>query len=113
MDNNSLIFDISTNSNIEYLMNLIVSHKFHLALAHHPLKTLSQAKEFVQQLIALYHKAPAIEVLLLDELTYGLDLVGLQALTFALKQSPGRLIITSHNMGFLEEIGIDKFIEMG
>lgn len=97
----------------EILARLLIAHKFPLALAQRPMHSLSPGERVRAALICLFQRSPAIELLILDEPTYSLDLVGQQSLTNALKAWPGGLIIASHNMTFLREIGMDKYWELG
>jgi ATPase subunit of ABC transporter with duplicated ATPase domains len=52
-------------------------------------------------------------VLVLDEPTYSLDLVGRGAMTAALRAWPGGLLIASHDRAFLSAIGVDVALELG
>jgi len=52
------------------------------------------------------------DILILDEPTNNLDLRTLEALANALKYYQGALIVISHNRGFLEEIGIERYIRI-
>lgn len=91
---------------------LLVAHKFPLALAERPLKSLSPGERARAALIALFQRRPAAELLVLDEPTYSLDLVGQRAMIHALRTWPGGLIVTSHDRDFLAAIGIDQTIEL-
>src|SRR5690606_12203405 len=92
---------------------LLLSHKFPLALAQRPLRSLSPGDRARAALICLFARSPAVEVLVLDEPTFSLDLVGLQALARALKLWPGGLVVTSHDREFLEQIGVHRTIRLG
>jgi ATPase subunit of ABC transporter with duplicated ATPase domains len=91
---------------------LLVAHRFPLALAERPLKSLSPGERARAALIALFARAPAVELLILDEPTFSLDLVGLRALTQALRLWPGGLVVASHDRGFLAELGVDRVIQL-
>lgn len=54
-----------------------------------------------------------MELLVVDEPTFSLDLVGLRALEEALRRWPGGLVVASHDREFLAEIGIEQTIELG
>ena len=54
----------------------------------------------------MYHRAPAIELLVLDEPTVGLDFVGLGALRDALNGWPGAMVVASHDRDFIDSIDI-------
>ena len=49
------------------------------------------------------------KLLLLDEITNNLDIETRQHVMNVLKNFPGSLIISSHDMNFLDEIGVDKY----
>ncbi len=107
---------LSLNSYVnsqETLAELLIAHKFPLALAQRPMHSLSPGERVRAALICLFQRLPAVELLILDEPTYSLDLVGQRSLTNALKVWPGGLIIASHSMNFLEDIGMDKYWELG
>lgn len=53
------------------------------------------------------------EVLVLDEPTYSLDLVGQRAMTEALRAWSGALIVASHDRAFLSAIGVDQVVSIG
>ena len=90
----------------------LVAHKFPLALAQRPLRSLSPGERVRAALICLFQRDPAVELLILDEPTYSLDLLGKKALTAALKAWPGGLVVASHDLDFLKEIGIEEWIEL-
>lgn len=94
------------------LAKTLVAHKFPLALAERPLRSLSPGERARAALIALFHRAPAVELLVLDEPTYSLDLVGQRAMTDALRAWPGGLIVASHDRDFLAAIGVDEVIQL-
>ncbi len=95
---------------IEALGALLGAHRFPLALATRPLASLSPGERFRAALICLLEQNPPLEVLVLDEPTYGLDFVGLAAVRALLRAWPGGLVIVSHERGILEEIGIERWI---
>jgi ATPase subunit of ABC transporter with duplicated ATPase domains len=86
----------------------LVAHRFPLALAERPLRSLSPGERVRAALICLFEQAPAIELLVLDEPSAGLDLVGLAALQRALRAWPGGLVIASHDRELLAEIGVER-----
>jgi ATPase subunit of ABC transporter with duplicated ATPase domains len=92
---------------------LLVSHRFPLALAERSLSSLSPGERARAALIALFARSPSVELLVLDEPTFSLDLVGLRALTHALKVWPGGLVVASHDRAFLDELGIHRTIALG
>jgi ATPase subunit of ABC transporter with duplicated ATPase domains len=91
----------------------LVTHRFPLALADRALVSLSPGERARAALIALFARSPAVELLILDEPTFSLDLVGLRALTQALQCWPGGLVVASHDRDFLRELGMDRTIVLG
>jgi ATPase subunit of ABC transporter with duplicated ATPase domains len=91
---------------------LLATHRFPLALADRPLKSLSPGERSRAALIALFARSPTVELLILDEPTFSLDLVGLRALTQALRLWPGGLVVASHDHAFLAELEMDRTIEL-
>jgi ATPase subunit of ABC transporter with duplicated ATPase domains len=97
----------------EDVAKLLVAHRFPLALAERPMRTLSPGERARAALICLFRRSPAVELLVLDEPTYSLDLVGQRAMTEALRAWPGGLVVASHDRAFLEAIGTTTFLELG
>jgi ATPase subunit of ABC transporter with duplicated ATPase domains len=93
--------------------SILVAYKFPLALAERPLRSLSPGERARAALICLFRRAPPVEVLVLDEPTYSLDLVGHRAMTSALRAWPGGLVVASHDRAFLDAIGTEVFVELG
>ena len=102
----------TVHRNDDELAKLLIAHKFPLALAERPMRSLSPGERARAALIALFQRTPAVEVLVLDEPTYSLDLIGQRAMTDALRAWPGGLIVTSHDKEFLAAIGIDREIRL-
>jgi ATPase subunit of ABC transporter with duplicated ATPase domains len=101
------------SASLESLAQALVCHRFPLALGERPLRTLSPGERTRAALIALSHRAPAVHALVLDEPTYSLDLVGQRAVTRALREWPGGLVVASHDRGFLTALRLDATIELG
>jgi ATPase subunit of ABC transporter with duplicated ATPase domains len=91
---------------------LLVTHRFPLALAERPLCSLSPGERARAALIALFSRTPAVELLVVDEPTVSLDLVGLRALEEVLRLWPGGLVVASHDRRFLAGLGIEQTIEL-
>ncbi len=91
---------------------LLIAHKFPLALAQRSLKSLSPGERARAALIALFARSPTVELLVLDEPTYSLDLVGLRALTRALTSWRGGLVVASHDRDFLDQLGMDRTLAL-
>jgi ATPase subunit of ABC transporter with duplicated ATPase domains len=70
--------------------------------------TLSGGERFRAALAALMLADPAPQLLLLDEPTNNLDMASVRRLTTALESYEGALIVASHDMPFLESIGITR-----
>ncbi len=101
------------DATLEEVAEILVGHRFPFALAERPLKILSPGERMRAALICLYHRFPAIELLVLDEPTVGLDFVGLSALRKALKSWPGALVVVSHDRDFIESIDVCCEIRLG
>ncbi len=111
----SLLACLSTTASApsqEDLAALLVAHKFPLALAERPLRSLSPGERARAALICLFRCSPAVELLLLDEPTYSLDLTGQRAMTNALRAWPGGLVVASHDRAFLSAIGTDTLLDL-
>jgi ATPase subunit of ABC transporter with duplicated ATPase domains len=96
----------------EEAAGVLVSHKFPLGLAERSLCSLSPGERARAALIALFSRSPTVEVLVLDEPTFSLDLVGLRALTQALKHWRGGLVVASHDRAFLDALDMDRTIQL-
>jgi ATPase subunit of ABC transporter with duplicated ATPase domains len=97
----------------EDLAALLVAHKFPLALAERPLRSLSPGERARAARSWLFRRSPAVELLVLDEPTYSLDLVGQRAMTDALRAWPGGLVVASHDRAFLAAIATRTWIDLG
>jgi ATPase subunit of ABC transporter with duplicated ATPase domains len=70
--------------------------------------TLSGGERFRAALAALMLAEPAPQLLMLDEPTNNLDMASVRQLTTALESYEGALIVASHDVPFLESIGITR-----
>ncbi|GAA1008906.1 MULTISPECIES: ABC-F family ATP-binding cassette domain-containing protein [Streptomyces] len=70
--------------------------------------TLSGGERFRAALAALLLAEPAPQLLMLDEPTNNLDLASVRQLTTALESYRGALIVASHDLPFLESLGITR-----
>jgi ATPase subunit of ABC transporter with duplicated ATPase domains len=77
-----------------------------------PAAVLSGGERMRAGLACLLGADQAPELLLLDEPTNNLDLASLEELISALRNYRGALIAVSHDATFLEEIGIERVIEL-
>ena len=74
------------------------------------MKTLSGGERFRATLAALLLATPAPQLLLLDEPTNNLDLSSVRQLTGALEAYRGAVLVASHDLPFLESIGITRWL---
>ncbi|MFF9472464.1 ABC-F family ATP-binding cassette domain-containing protein [Streptomyces roseolus] len=70
--------------------------------------TLSGGERFRATLAALLLAEPAPQLLLLDEPTNNLDLASVRKLTAALHAYEGALVVASHDLAFLESLGLTR-----
>ncbi|MFC9428220.1 ABC-F family ATP-binding cassette domain-containing protein [Streptomyces sp. NPDC056987] len=72
--------------------------------------SLSGGERFRASLAALLLAEPAPRLLLLDEPTNNLDMASVRRLTAALESYRGAVIVASHDVPFLESIGITRWL---
>lgn len=82
------------------------------AAADRPAGTLSGGERSRATLAMLLLADPAPRLLLLDEPTNSLDLASVRRLTEALEAYQGALIVASHDVPFLESIGITRWLRL-
>ncbi|MEO3977498.1 ATP-binding cassette domain-containing protein [Streptomyces sp. CAU 1734] len=75
--------------------------------------TLSGGERFRAALAAMMLAAPAPQLLMLDEPTNNLDIASVRQLTTALEAYEGALLIASHDLLFLESVGITRWLLLG
>jgi len=97
----------------EKIAQQLVAHKFPLALAERALRSLSPGERTRAALICLFQRTPVVELLVLDEPTFSLDLVGQRALAAALLAWRGGLLVASHDRSFLAAIDATTTLELG
>ncbi|MFJ1622137.1 ABC-F family ATP-binding cassette domain-containing protein [Streptomyces sp. NPDC088190] len=78
--------------------------------AEQPAGTLSGGERFRAALAATMLAAPAPQLLMMDEPTNNLDIASVRQLTGALESYEGALLIASHDLTFLESIGITRWL---
>ncbi|BBM82507.1 ATP-binding cassette domain-containing protein [Candidatus Uabimicrobium amorphum] len=96
---------------LEIATQILIAHKFPLALAKRPLNSLSPGERIRAALICLFQQ-PNIELLILDEPNTQLDFLGQKALVRALQEWPGGFVIASHNRSFLKQLAIDRTLQL-
>ncbi|MEU5211375.1 ABC-F family ATP-binding cassette domain-containing protein [Streptomyces sp. NPDC020742] len=74
--------------------------------------TLSGGEAFRASLAALMLAEPAPQLLLLDEPTNNLDLASVRRLVTALDSYQGALLIVSHDLPFLRDLGITRWLAL-
>ncbi len=72
--------------------------------------TLSGGERFRAALAATMLASPAPQLLMLDEPTNNLDLSSVRQLTGALEAYQGALLVASHDLRFLESVGITRWL---
>lgn len=83
---------------------------FRGARADQKAATLSGGERFRAALAALMLAEPAPQLLMLDEPTNNLDMASVRQLTSALESYEGALLVASHDLPFLESIGITRWL---
>ncbi|MET7648918.1 ABC-F family ATP-binding cassette domain-containing protein [Streptomyces sp. NPDC005426] len=83
---------------------------FRGARADRPAGTLSGGERFRAALASLLLAEPAPQLLMLDEPTNNLDMASVQRLTAALDAYEGALIVASHDVPFLQSLGITRWL---
>lgn len=77
-----------------------------------PVGTLSGGERWRATLASLLLATPAPQLLVLDEPTNNLDLASVVHLTEALESYRGALLVVSHDETFLDDLGLDRRIEL-
>ncbi|MFD7136131.1 ABC-F family ATP-binding cassette domain-containing protein [Streptomyces sp. NPDC059894] len=83
---------------------------FRGARADRKAATLSGGERFRATLAALMLAEPAPQLLMLDEPTNNLDMSSVRQLTTALASYEGALLVASHDLPFLQSIGITRWL---
>jgi ATPase subunit of ABC transporter with duplicated ATPase domains len=80
--------------------------------ADQPAGTLSGGERFRAVLAALLLAQPPPQLLLLDEPTNNLDMASVRQLSQALSCYQGALVVASHDVPFLQSIGITRWLRL-
>ncbi len=96
----------------ETIRTMLTGYRFPLLLAERPLCSLSPGERTRAALICLFSQMPTVQLLVLDEPTFSLDLFGRAALVSMLSLWPGGLLVASHDDLFLRRIGIERVIQL-
>ncbi len=92
--------------------SVVAAHRFPAGLAERPLVSLSPGERVRAALITLAMRQPQVELLVLDEPTNHLDLLATAQLEGVLRAWPGGLLVVSHDREFLDNIGIERVLEL-
>lgn len=98
---------------IDECARCVRAHRFPLGLAERSLATLSPGERVRAALIVLFERKPAPELLILDEPTDALDLVGLAAFERTLVAWPGGLVLVSHDRELLRAVQMHDQLVLG
>lgn len=82
------------------------------ARADQTVGTLSGGERFRATLAAVMLAEPAPQLLMLDEPTNNLDMASVRQLTAALSSYEGALIVAGHDVPFLRELGITRWLRL-
>jgi ATPase subunit of ABC transporter with duplicated ATPase domains len=93
-------------------MNMLARFLFRGPRAHLPAGVLSGGERLRATLACVLSAEPAPHLLLLDEPTNNLDLVSVGQLESALGAFEGAFLVVSHDERFLEEININRRLEL-
>ncbi|RLV55793.1 ABC transporter ATP-binding protein [Aeromicrobium phragmitis] len=81
--------------------------------ADQPASTLSGGERWRATLACLLLAEPAPQLLILDEPTNNLDLASIAHLVEALESYEGALLVVSHDERFLDDLGLDRRLDLG
>lgn len=91
-------------------MNLLARFLFRGSRIHLPVGALSGGERLRASLACVLYAEPAPQLLLLDEPTNNLDLVSVGQLENALGAYEGAFVVVSHDVRFLAEIAVDRWL---
>ncbi|GAA1951152.1 ABC-F family ATP-binding cassette domain-containing protein [Catenulispora subtropica] len=93
-------------------LHLLARFLFRGQRVHLPVRALSGGERLRATLACVLYAEPAPHLLLLDEPTNNLDLVSVAQLESALNAYQGAFIVISHDERFLEEIKVERRLEL-
>jgi ATPase subunit of ABC transporter with duplicated ATPase domains len=100
-------------ADLDHAARVARAHRFPLGLATRALSTLSPGERVRAALIVLFERRPPPEMLILDEPTDALDLLGQASLERTLAAWPGGLVLVSHDPTLLSAVGVQSEIVLG
>lgn len=107
VENVALLAPDATNQDIR---SQLAKFLFRRERADQVAGTLSGGERFRATLAAVMLASPAPQLLLLDEPTNNLDLASVRQLRAALAGYAGALVVASHDVAFLRDIGITRWL---
>ena len=94
-------------------MHLLAQFLFHGDRVHLPIAALSGGERLRATLACVLYAEPAPRLLLLDEPTNNLDLASIGQLESALNAYRGAFVVVSHDARFLDNIRLDRTLQLG
>ncbi|MEO3765473.1 ABC-F family ATP-binding cassette domain-containing protein [Streptomyces sp. B5E4] len=107
VENVALLAPAATNQQIR---SRLARFLFRQGRADQIVGTLSGGERFRATLAALMLAEPAPQLLMLDEPTNNLDMASVRQLVKALESYEGALVVASHDVRFLRDIGITRWL---
>lgn len=113
-DENTLIEELAIGRDIshEEVRAQLARMLFRKDTAYRKISELSGGQRFHIALAKLLIHKPAYEMIILDEPTNNLDLSSLQQVVSLLKDYAGALLVVSHDVDFLEDLNIQRYLHL-
>lgn len=114
-DGNTLTEELSRDGIIscEEVRAQLARMLFRKDAVYRKISELSGGQRFHIALAKLLIYKPAYEMIILDEPTNNLDLSSLQQVVSLLKNYKGTLLVVSHDVDFLEDLHIQRYLHLG
>ncbi|MEU5839308.1 ABC-F family ATP-binding cassette domain-containing protein [Streptomyces diacarni] len=96
----------------QHIRSRLAHFLFRGARADRPVGTLSGGERFRATLAAVMLAEPGPQLLMLDEPTNNLDMASVRQLGEALAAYQGALVVASHDLPFLRELGITRWLRL-